>query len=102
MFRPASPFNASTARAIYQAGLAAISAGQTSIDLADLGQADSTAVAALVGWRRAALSQGSALVFTNSPANLRSLAALYDVAELLLVSPAAASGATQRTDLPHH
>lgn len=83
MFRPASPFNVSTAKAIYQAGLVAIRAGQTSIDLTDLVQADSSAVAALVGWQRAALRQGSALVFTNLSANLLSLAALYGVAELL-------------------
>ncbi|RJG02322.1 STAS domain-containing protein [Noviherbaspirillum sedimenti] len=83
MFRPTSPLNVDTAKAIYQAGLAAICAGQTSIDLTDLVQADSSAVAALVGWQRAALRQGSALVFTNLSPNLRSLAALYGVAELL-------------------
>ena len=54
MFRPISPFDASTARSLYAAGLAAIRAGQTSIDLGDLDKADSTAVAVLVGWRRAA------------------------------------------------
>lgn len=102
MFQPVSPFNASTANAIYQAGLAAIRAGQTSIDLAALDLADSSAVAVLVGWQRAALRQGRAITFTNAPANLRSLAALYGVAELLLDAPATAVGALQRTDLPHH
>jgi phospholipid transport system transporter-binding protein len=99
MFRPASPFNANTARSLYETGLAAIRAGQTSIDLADLTNADSTAIAALVGWRRAALHQGSALSFANVPANLHSLATLYGVAELLGDAPAVAA---RRTDLPHH
>ena len=105
MFRPTTPFNASTAKSLYAAGLAAIRAGQTSIDLGDLDKADSSAVAALIGWRRAAGHQGSALAFINAPANLRSLATLYGVADLLLGVPTHASVATQaapRTDLPHH
>ncbi len=100
MFRPASPFNASTAKAIYQAGLAAIRAGQASIDLADLTTADSAAIAALIGWRRAAMQQGRALALINLPAGLQSLAALYGVAELL--QDASAATAPQRADLPHH
>lgn len=105
MFRPTSPFNAGTAKSLYQAGLAAIRAGQTSVDLADLDRADSSAVAALVGWRRAAGRQGSPLVFVNMPDNLRSLAILYGLADLLLEVPASApvaAQAIQRTDLPHH
>lgn len=105
MFRPTSPFNASTAKALYQAGLAAIRAGQASVDLGDLDKADSSAVAALVGWRRAAGRQGKSLVFVNIPDNLRSLATLYGLAGLLLEVPAGAPEAiqaAQRTDLPHH
>lgn len=89
-----------TAKSLYDAGLAAVLAGQASIDLAELTAADSTAIAALIGWRRAALQKGRALTFTNVPANLRSLAALYGVAELLQTGSAAA--APQRADLPHH
>jgi phospholipid transport system transporter-binding protein len=99
MFRPASPFNAATAKPLYEAGLEAIRAGQTSIDLADLTNADSTAIAALIGWRRAALRQGSALAFANVPANLHSLATLYGVAELLRDAAEPTAG---RRDLPHH
>lgn len=102
MFRPVSPFNASTAKSLYEAGLAAIRAGQTSIDLADLAVADSTAIAALVGWRRAALRQGGTLAFTNVPVNLHSLATLYGVAELLQDVPGTDRMAGARADLPHH
>lgn len=105
MFRPTSPFNASTAKSLYAAGLAAIRAGQTSVDLAGLDQADSSAVAALVGWRRAAAHEGRALTLTNMPANLLSLATLYGVADLLLeaqVTAAPTASATPRSDLPHH
>ncbi|QAU35833.1 STAS domain-containing protein [Janthinobacterium sp. 17J80-10] len=105
MFRPTSPFNAGTAKSLYAAGLAAIRAGQTSVDLAGLDLADSSAVAALIGWQRAAGRQGSTLTFTNMPANLHSLVTLYGVADLLLAAPVAVPAATnpaQRTDLPHH
>ncbi|TCS37258.1 phospholipid transport system transporter-binding protein [Paucimonas lemoignei] len=99
MFRPASPFNAATAKPIYEAGLAAIRAGQTAIDLVELTSADSVAIAALIGWQRAAIRQGRALAFVNVPVNLQSLASLYGVAELLQTAPAFAVG---RADIPHH
>lgn len=99
MFRPASPFNAATAKPLYEAGLAAIRAGQTTIDLADLTTGDSVAIAALIGWQRAAIRQGSTLAFANVPANMQSLARLYGVAELLQAIPGAAAS---RADLPHH
>lgn len=99
MFRPASPFNAVSAKPLYEAGLAAIRAGQTTIDLADLATADSVAIAALIGWQRAAIRQGSTLAFTNVPANLQSLAQLYGVAELLQSAPAATTG---HADSPLH
>jgi phospholipid transport system transporter-binding protein len=44
---------------------------------------DSAAVATLLAWQRAALERGSALRFTNLPANLQSLIELYGVADLL-------------------
>jgi len=97
MFCPASTLTAGTAKATYQAGLAAIRGGQTSIDLAGLTTVDSTAVAALVGWQRAAVQQGSSLALLNPSAALHSLASLYGVSDLLqLPLPA------PRTDLPHH
>lgn len=83
MFRPASYLTAATVKSAYEAGLAAIRAGQTEFDLGDITAADSSAVAALLAWKRAALQQGSPLAFRNLPANLHSLADLYGVAELL-------------------
>lgn len=64
-------------------GLAAIAAGQTSIDLGGLTNLDSAAVATLVAWRRAAQAKGAQLQFTQIPASLKSLAQLYG-ADLLL------------------
>ena len=80
MFVPANALTVGTIKAMYAAGLAAIRAGQASIDLAGVTAVDSTAVAAMVGWQRAAQQQGVKLDFQNLPANLQSLATLYGVA----------------------
>ncbi len=85
-----------SARATLDAGLAAISAGQALIDLGQLNAVDSSAVATLLAWQRAALAAGHPLQLVNPPASLRSLIALYDVAELLdlhVVPPATAAHA---------
>jgi phospholipid transport system transporter-binding protein len=53
------------------------------IDFAGITAVDSSAVALLLEWRRAALARGKQLVFVNLPANLLALAELYGVAELI-------------------
>ncbi len=83
MFRPTLTLTVNNAKTALDAGLSAIEAGQTEIDLAQLTAVDSAAVATLIAWRRAALNRGATLSFTNAPANLHSLAELYGVADLL-------------------
>lgn len=83
MFRPTLTLTVNNAKATYAAGLRAIEDGQSEIDLAQLTAVDSAAVATLLAWRRAAIARGGALGYRNMPANLRSLADLYGVAELL-------------------
>ncbi|SHH65705.1 lipid asymmetry maintenance protein MlaB [Massilia sp. CF038] len=69
-------------------GLAAIKAGTTVFDLASVKLADSSAVAVLLAWKRAARKSGTALSYVNVPAGLQSLAALYGVDSFLVESPA--------------
>lgn len=83
MFRPISTLTAHNAKAVLDAGLSAIDAGQTHMDLGDLTIVDSAAVATLLAWQRAARKHGQAIVFANLPASLQSLINLYDVADLL-------------------
>ncbi len=71
------------ARPALQAGLQAIAAGQLEIDLAGLTQVDSAGVATLLAWQRAAQERKQGLVFHNLPQNLRSLAGMYGVADML-------------------
>src|SRR6186997_1362363 len=80
--------NVQNAKAVLDQGLAAIKAGQTVFDLASVQQADSSAVAVLLAWKRAARKAGAALSYINLPASLTSLAALYGVDAFLVESPA--------------
>jgi len=76
------------ATAALDQGFAAIKAGQTIFDLGAIETADSSAVAVLLAWKRAALKSGAALSYVNVPPGLQSLAALYGVDEFLVASPA--------------
>ncbi|MEJ7807921.1 MAG: STAS domain-containing protein [Telluria sp.] len=76
------------ATAALDQGLAAIKGGQTVFDLATVKTADSSAVAVLLAWKRAARKSGAALSYVNVPASLQSLAALYGVDALLVDTPA--------------
>jgi phospholipid transport system transporter-binding protein len=93
MFVPAQSMTTDTAKGVLDTGLRAIAAGQQVIDLAQVSRVDSSAVAVLLGWQRAAQERAATLHFTNPPASLTSLANLYGVADLLQVP---------RTDAPHH
>ncbi|HZZ94654.1 MAG TPA: STAS domain-containing protein [Usitatibacter sp.] len=53
------------------------------IDFADVGTVDSSAVALLLEWRRLAAGLRKRLAFVNLPPNLLALANLYGVADLI-------------------
>ncbi|HJV82496.1 STAS domain-containing protein [Noviherbaspirillum sp.] len=98
MYHPALTLTIHNAQTVLEAGLRAIADGQTQFDLGDLTVVDSAAVATLLAWQRAAQDGGRTVVFSNLPASLQSLAALYGVTELLH----RASNQDARADLPHH
>ncbi len=75
----------SDANLALEQGCAAIAAGETKIDLSQLVGADSSAVAALLAWQRAAHSAGKTIAFLGASASLKSLAKLYGVDDLLFV-----------------
>ncbi len=72
-----------SAKAALAAGLARIAAGDTRVDCAPLAQFDSSALAVLIAWQRAAQARGAALEVLNLPAKLASLAHAYGVDPLL-------------------
>lgn len=71
------------AKAALAQGVAAIQAGKTTFDLASVKLTDSSAVAVLLAWQRAARKAGKQVKYVNLPPSLSSLADLYGVDELL-------------------
>ncbi len=72
---------------VLRAGLKALEGGVTTIDLGGLQRFDSTAVATLLAWLRAAAKRGASLQISGMPEGLGSLARVYGVAHLLDQAP---------------
>jgi phospholipid transport system transporter-binding protein len=79
-----------TATAVLAAGLERIEAGATQVDCAPLERFDSSALAVLLAWRRAARARQVELRIAHLPAGLVSLAEAYGVTSLLEANAAAA------------
>ena len=77
------PPTMANARALLDEGCAVLQPGEQVFDFADAGEADSSAVAVMLGWLRAAARSRSTVRFANIPVGVRSLAELYGVADLL-------------------
>ncbi len=77
------PMTMAAAAALLAEGEAAIASAATAFDLAAVTELDSSCLAVVFGWMRAATAAGKSLRLMNPPPNLLSLAAVYDVAELL-------------------
>ncbi|HWX10882.1 MAG TPA: STAS domain-containing protein [Trinickia sp.] len=72
-----------SAKAALAAGVASIEAGATGVDCAPLAEFDSSALAVLLAWRRAAHARRIAFEIANLPAGLASLAVVYGIDALL-------------------
>jgi len=77
------PMTMSGAAALLAEGEAAIAANASEFDLAAVTEMDSSCLAVVFGWMRAANARGKSLRLLNPPRNLLSLAAVYGVADLL-------------------
>jgi phospholipid transport system transporter-binding protein len=77
------PMTMENAAALLAQGRAVLAQGATTFDLAAVTEVDSSGLAVLFGWQRAAQAQGRSIAVRNPPHNLRSLAGVYDVAGLL-------------------
>lgn len=87
MYQPEQELGLRNALDSVRAGLAAITQGQTSIDLSSLAVVDSSAVAVMLEWQRAASALGKTLTFQGVPATLSSLIALYGLTDFLIATP---------------
>lgn len=71
------------APALLAQGVACLQPGEMVVDLSAVGEADSSALAVMLGWLRAAETARSTLRFVGIPEGVSSLARLYGVADLL-------------------
>lgn len=85
MFALGKELTLSNAVEVSQAGRQAILQGQAVIDLSPLQMVDSSAVAVLLAWQRAALGLGRQVQFSGISSDLNSLMALYGVTEFVAV-----------------
>lgn len=73
------------AQAAWDEGVRALAASQTHFDLSNVSAVDSSAVAVLLNWQRAAEKSAVDLRFSGLPTNLLSLVAMYGVENLLKI-----------------
>ena len=77
------PVTMANVESLLEEGGRQIAGSQVTIDLSSVEEVDSTAVSLLLEWRRQALRDNRTVRYVNLPANLKSLAELYGVTELL-------------------
>ena len=75
-----------TAAVLLANGVTALDKGEPRFDLSGVANIDSSGLAVLFGWQRAARVHGLTLRIANPPHNLISLAEMYGVSELLPLS----------------
>lgn len=85
VFAPQGPLTMMTAAAVLDEGRQLAAQGDVVIDFAAVGTADSAALALVLAWLRSARARDHRLQLRNFPANLDSLAAVYDIDTLLPV-----------------
>lgn len=80
------PVTLANVAAILEEGRRHLAEGVRGIDLGDVTEMDSAALALCLAWLRDAKAAGGTLTFTNFPESLRTIARLYGVDSLLPVS----------------
>ncbi|MDR2837634.1 MAG: STAS domain-containing protein [Azonexus sp.] len=78
-----APLLMANARALLEAGHAALQPGEQIFDFSPVKEADSSALAVMLGWLRSAPAAQASIRFAHIPAGVLSLAELYGVTELL-------------------
>lgn len=77
------PMTLANARGLLDAGRAALQAGDNVFDLSAVSDADSSALAVMLGWLREAGTRRARVRFAQVPTGVRALADLYGLTEHL-------------------
>jgi phospholipid transport system transporter-binding protein len=86
LFVVEGPVTMANVEAVLGEGERVFDGPEVQVDLARVTEVDSSAVSLLLEWSRRAARKGQRLTFRSLPANLRSLAALYGVSNLVPVA----------------
>lgn len=81
-----APMTLAGASELLAEGVAALTGDVTVFDLSRVGEVDSSGLAVVFAWLRAATARGGSIRVVNAPKNLVSLAEVYGVADLLPVA----------------
>jgi phospholipid transport system transporter-binding protein len=68
---------------VLEEGRRHLAEGAATVDLAEVSELDSSALALLLAWLREAKAVGRAIAFANLPESLQTIARLYGVQDLL-------------------
>jgi phospholipid transport system transporter-binding protein len=68
---------------VLEEGRRHLAEGAATVDLAEVSELDSSALALLLAWLREAKAAGRSIVFANLPESLQTIARLYGVQDLL-------------------
>jgi len=82
-YRVRGPVTLDTVQPLLEEGMQRFDAADVRVDLSEVTSADSSAVALLLAWMRAAALHGHRIRYENLTDNLRSLIELYELQELL-------------------
>jgi phospholipid transport system transporter-binding protein len=77
------PLTMGNVTGVLQESTSKFQANEILVDLARVTEVDSAAVSLLLEWRRQALAANRRIEYVNLPSNLKSLADLYGVSDLL-------------------
>ncbi|RIX40704.1 MAG: STAS domain-containing protein [Rhodocyclales bacterium GT-UBC] len=78
-----TPLIMANARGLLEAGRSNLQSGELIFDFSDVGEADSSALAVMLAWLRAASEVHSSIKFAHVPPGVLSLAELYGITDLL-------------------
>jgi phospholipid transport system transporter-binding protein len=77
------PLTLANVAQVLEEGRRHLAEGAATVDLAEVSELDSSALALLLAWLREAKAAGRAIVFANLPESLQTIARLYGVQDLL-------------------
>jgi len=81
--RVRGPVTLATVQGLLDQGHQFLAGTSLRIDLSDVREADSSAVALMLAWTREGAARGIPITFENLPRSMRTLIGLYEVGELL-------------------